>query len=174
MKCGSIVMMAALMAPALAMAQPAEDPPLMDSPPLPWFHYTMTEEGSPTFLSKACADEVRIQNDISVHPCAVAEAETHRRVVASHDAAAAKVAALGQYESDISSDYAEMRKMQRLMADERAAGRISGYVDARKLHDYAERIVLCERRMASTYAAYRNNGGRKAPVQIYGAGASRP
>lgn len=173
MKWGSSVAIAALMAPALAMAQPAEDPPLMDSPPLPWFHYTLTEEGSPTFLSKACADEVRIQNDISVHPCAVAEAEAHRRVVESHDAAAARVAALAQYESEISADYVEMRRFQQLMSDERAAGRISGYVDAGKMHDYAERVVLCEHRMASTYAAYRNNGGRKTPAQIYGPSAIR-
>lgn len=181
----------AVASPTIAFAQAAEDPPVMDSPPLPWFKYTITADGGATFLSKGCVEDLRRQTDVVVHYCAVSEAQAHRALIEKHDEqerqrregreknspgakARDAIAALASLEHDISFDHASIARLQQMMANERAAGRISGYVDARNLHDYGVGILLYQRKLSASYADYRARGGRKTPAQIYEAITPHP
>jgi hypothetical protein len=121
----------------------------------------------------------------------VSEAQQHRALIAQHDAKARhdadaaaaaernspatlareRAAGLAQLESEISYNHAMIARLQAMMADERSAGRISGYVDARKLHDDGYAIVVYQRKMSAAYADYRSRGGRKTMAQIFSSAA---
>jgi hypothetical protein len=173
-------MLAALMmsAPMIAHAQ-AEDPPLMDDPPLPWFTYTHDEDGGITFLSKNCLADVKAHPDLGVHDCAVREARQHQALIERHDArlrpgsrpgagsAATEgerlvaEAHLGSLETQIGQAKAHMIYVQSMMARQHRVAVNTGYSNKTALFDGDMMLAEDQDQINQIYAQYRAEGGRK-------------
>lgn len=164
-----------LLTPCAAVAQ-EEDPPLMDDPPLAWFKYNIDADGNPTFLSKACAEDVRKRNDISVHPCAIAEAEAHRRLIEWHDGRpragqgalpdGEREGQLAALEDQIRDIQAHMDDTRRMMRQEHRFGTSHGGSDKTFLYDAQRVLTQDQDALARAYRTYQQMGGRKAMEEI--------
>lgn len=164
-----------LLMPCTAVAQ-EEDPPLMDDPPLAWFKYNVDADGAQTFLSRACAEEVRRRNDISVHPCAIAEAEAHRRLIERHDGArgagrgAAPDEERGQQlfalEDQIRDIQGHITYTRGLIRQEHRAGMNFGGADRSALYDLQRTLTEDQDALAEAYRTYQQMGGRKPMEEI--------
>lgn len=164
-----------LILPSGAYAQ-EEDPPLMDDPPLAWFKYNTDADGAPTFLSRACAEDVRRRSDISVHPCAIAEAEAHRRLIERHDGrGSVGRGALpdGDREQQLAALEDQIREIQYHMSDTRALIRqehrfgTNHWGADRSVLNSAQRVITQDQdALAETYRTYQQMGGRKSMEEI--------
>jgi hypothetical protein len=164
-----------LLMPSTAVAQ-EEDPPLMDEPALAWFKYNVDADGAPTFLSRACAEEVRQRTDISVHLCAVAEAEAHRRLIERHDGrrpAGRNAQPDEEYGQQLFALEDQIRDIQGhltytrgLIRQEHRAGMNFGGADRSALYDLQRTITEDQDALAETYRTYQQMGGRKSMEEI--------
>ncbi len=171
-------------------------PPPMDQPAFPWFTYRTDKLGRPTYLDEQCLatakdyldpcvqtailshrQDVEIRNEQvrAAEEKAAAQARTDAAVKAKVDRAAEqkawedsqpKLTDLQASERSIREMKARIASAQRMIDQEQEVGRVSGFVDKKKLYDYGQMIVFTRRGLASEYARYRRLGGRKALAAI--------
>ncbi|WP_068084128.1 hypothetical protein [Novosphingobium rosa] len=160
-----------ILTPYAAVAQ-EEDPPLMDDPPLAWFKYNTDGEGNPTFLSRACLEDVQRRSDISLHPCAVAEAEAHQMLIERHDGRPAakpdgdREQQLAALEDQIREIQFHMSDTRRLIRQEHRFGTNHWGADRSFLSSAQRTITEDQDALADSYRTYQQMGGRKSMEEI--------